>query len=93
MKDVTILIPQERISKKPIKSAKGDFEILGVKMGEKFLRLTMPKGYTLPDGDVTGNLYPRKYETPKGKFDELAIWVTNAVPSAEDVANAEADTF
>jgi hypothetical protein len=86
MENILVTIPQERITTKSVKGKDGDFDIAGIQLGDKFVRLVVPQGFILPvAGNVEGNLYGRKYETKFGHFTEVAIYVTNgsALPPTE----------
>ena len=88
--NIKVSVPVSRIGIKTLNTKKGDtFTIKGVHIGDKFLRLTHAKGTKLPSGVLECNLYARKYETPRGEFSELSLYVLNAI--SIDCAGVEKD--
>ena len=83
MQDIKVLIPHERITEKVIKGKDGEFKVYGVLLADKFVRLVMPRDTILPENEIEGNLYGRKYKTKFGDFSEVAIYVQNPVKSSE----------
>ena len=79
MENIKVVVPKSRIVESLIKGEKGEFTAYSVSLGRKDVRLTIPMGFVLPDGDVEGTLYGRKYTNKFGSFSEVAIFVENAV--------------
>lgn len=77
---IKVIVPRGRVVEKKLKTKKGDdFTIIGINVGDKFVRLVHGQDRTLPDGDLECNLYARKYETARGEFSELALYVENTI--------------
>lgn len=76
-----------RVGTKEIKTKEGKvFNIQVLKLGDKEIRISLPKDHELPKDVIEGNLYPRKFTGKNGaEFYELAIFVTNALPIEEQV--------
>lgn len=76
-----------RVGTKEIKTKEGKvFNIQVLKLGDKEIRISLPKDHELPKDIIEGNLYPRKFTGKSGaEFYELAIFVTNALPIEEQV--------
>ena len=88
--NIKVEIPQSRIGIKMINTKKGDtFTIKGVHVGDKFLRFTHAKGTKLPSETLVCNLYARKFKTERGEFNELSLYVLNAI--SIDGADVEKD--
>lgn len=84
MEEIKITVPKKAVSTKLIVSPKGDFTLYGVRIGDKFMRFSFPKGHELPDGEIVGHLYARPFESKfGGKFTEIAIWVDNSTEISE----------
>lgn len=87
---IQVKVPASWVKTEEKKTKEGkSFFIKGVKLGDKFIRFTHAADKALPEGDVEGNLYARKYSTAKGEFTELAIFVTNSVSIAEEAPAEE----
>ncbi len=93
MNNIEMKFLANRVGTKEIRTKEGKvFKIPVLKLGDKEIRISLPKDHELPKDVIEGNLYPRKFTGKSGaEFYELAIFVTNALPIEEQVEEAPAE--
>jgi hypothetical protein len=84
--EIKLFIPRSRLVEKTIKGSKGDFTVLGVNVGSKYVRLYHKKEHTLPNTILEGVLWARSFKYNGKDLTELAIFITNSLEPIQDEA-------